>query len=75
MQGLLPNEHLLDQVNATYQKIDGILVVTNVRMLWKRVGDSLFSLSENRLNVKQARVVEDKKVANRFVMQVLTTNS
>jgi len=69
MQGLLPKEQILDQVNASCQKIDGVLLLTNVRLLWKRTGDALFQVNENRLNVSCAQNMEAKD-SNRFVLKV-----
>eukprot|EP00347_Sterkiella_histriomuscorum_P007678 403347993 len=70
MQNLLPREEILEQVNAQFLKNEGILLVTNVRLLWKRVGETLFEVNENRLHVKRVQKAKDPNTANRYVIRV-----
>ncbi|CDW72894.1 UNKNOWN [Stylonychia lemnae] len=70
MQGLLPQENILEQVNASLRQIEGILLITNVRILWKRVGDSLFQFNENRLHVKGVLRAQDNKKQDRWVLRI-----
>lgn len=48
----MPNEVVKEQVSAALRNVEGILLITNVRLLWKKVGDPLFSINVNRLNIK-----------------------
>ena len=79
---LLPREQILEQVNVSrqvpkpatqdkkaFERIEGVLLVTNVRLLWKRAGDALYQVSENRLNVRAAQSKEATE-ANNFVLRV-----
>ena len=59
MLGLMPNEEVKEQVSAALLKNEGIMLITNVRLLWKRVGDSTFPVNVNRLNIKSANDTHD----------------
>ena len=71
MQGLLPQEEILEQVNVTLQRIEGILLITNVRVLWKRVGDNIFMVNENRLHIKSVMKAQDTSKKDRYVMKIV----
>jgi hypothetical protein len=47
----MPNEDIREQLNASYRNIEGILIITNCRVLWKKVGDIFFIVNENKLNI------------------------
>ena len=65
----MPNEEVKEQVNAAFRNVEGILLLTNVRLLWKRVGDTVFQISVNRLNIKSAQDTHDVQ-SNRYLIKI-----
>lgn len=45
MAGLMPNEHVIESVNAGHKKDSGVLFVTNMRLLWKKGGDNGYTIN------------------------------
>jgi len=39
MQGLLPTEKVTEQANSQHRQKDGVIIITNMRLLWRQVGD------------------------------------
>lgn len=86
MQNLLPKEEVKEQVNCECNlKGEGILLLTNTRLLWKRVGETFFEgkylrmnlvdlVNESLLNLKSARGLKDPNQANRYLINVLFDN-
>ena len=71
MIGGLPNEQILERVLAIYKKIEGILTISDSRILWKKKGDDdhLYSVQEFRSNIIDVEQCQADQ-GTRFLIQL-----
>lgn len=67
---MLPEEQPIEAVSCKIRNIEGLLVITDIRFLWKRTRDTNYSISEYRMKIKYVQRAEDNKVDNRFVIRI-----
>jgi hypothetical protein len=73
MQGLLPGETLLVQEVCHRGKDFGVVLITNIRLLWRRTGDSLFQLNTSLLNL-DGPIQMASKDRDSWVLQIPINN-
>src|SRR5436309_3202437 len=55
--------------------MEGVLLLTNCRLLWKKVGDNFFTVNENRLSLLQDVNKKYDAVGGRYVIKVGGTST
>jgi hypothetical protein len=58
MLGMLLNETLLLQEEAQMSKEAGFIRITNARLLWNKLGDSIPRINVNRLQITEVEIAQ-----------------